>query len=82
MEWFRNRAEAGVQIEQWRRDYNQVGPPSSISYLTPAVFRRQNQQTLTPGPKTRGKPLTTSIPSQSRYGFVKCLRRFASEHSV
>jgi len=49
MEWFRNRVEARVHIEQWRREYNEVRPHSSIAYLTPAAFRRQNQQTLNPG---------------------------------
>jgi len=46
MEWFRNRAEACVHIEQWRREYNEVRPHSSIAYLTPAAFVRQNQQPL------------------------------------
>jgi putative transposase len=46
MEWFRNRAEARVLIEQWRRHYNEVRPHSSIGYLTPAGFRRQNLTTL------------------------------------
>jgi putative transposase len=49
MEWFRNRAEARVHIEQWRREYNEVRPHSSIAYLTPAAFVRQNPQTLNPG---------------------------------
>ena len=44
MQWFHNRAEARVHIEQWRREYNEVRPHSSIAYLTPAAFRRQNQQ--------------------------------------
>ena len=49
MEWFRNRAEARVHIEQWRREYNEVRPHSSLAYLTPAAFVRQNQPTLSLG---------------------------------
>jgi putative transposase len=41
MEWFRTRAEATVQIEQWRRHYNEVRPHSSLSYQTPAEFKSQ-----------------------------------------
>lgn len=49
MHWFHNRAEARVHIEQWRREYNEVRPHSSIAYLTPAAFSRQNPSTLNPG---------------------------------
>jgi hypothetical protein len=42
MHWFSSRAEARVCIEQWRREYNEVRPHSSIAYLTPAAFARQN----------------------------------------
>jgi len=47
--WFSNRAEARVCIEQWRREYNEVRPHSSIAYLTPAAFVRQNPSTPNPG---------------------------------
>ena len=39
MEWFRNRAEARVVIEQWRQHYNQVRPHSSLGNETPEAFR-------------------------------------------
>jgi len=39
MEWFRTRAEAAVQIEQWRRHDNEVRPHSSLGYLTPEEFK-------------------------------------------
>lgn len=39
MEWFRNRAEAKVIIEQWRCHYNEERPHSSLSYRTPAQMR-------------------------------------------
>jgi transposase InsO family protein len=35
---FRDRTEAKVSIEQWRRHYNEVRPHSSLGYLTPAAF--------------------------------------------
>ena len=38
MEWFRNRLEARVIIEDWRRHYNEVRPHSSLNYLTPREF--------------------------------------------
>jgi putative transposase len=38
MEWFRNRLEARVIIEDWRRHYNDVRPHSSLNYLTPRQF--------------------------------------------
>lgn len=41
MEWFRNRLEARVVIEQWRRHYNEVRPHSSLGYRTPREFVQQ-----------------------------------------
>jgi len=35
MEWFRNRIEARIVIEDWRRHYNEVRPHSGLGYLTP-----------------------------------------------
>jgi len=39
LQWFRNRVDAKVGIEQWRRHYNEVRPHSSLRYLTPAEFK-------------------------------------------
>jgi putative transposase len=39
LEWFRNRREAKVGIEIWRRHYNDVRPHMSLQYLTPAEFK-------------------------------------------
>jgi putative transposase len=39
MQWFRNRAEARVVIEGWRRHYNEERPHSSLNYQTPAQVR-------------------------------------------
>ena len=38
MEWFRNRLEAKVIIQEWRRHYNEIRPHSSLNYRTPAEF--------------------------------------------
>ena len=45
MEWFRNRIEARVLIEIWRRHYNAVRPHSSLQYRTPTEFRRHHEST-------------------------------------
>lgn len=39
MEWFRNRLEAKVVIEDWRKHYNDVRPHSSLDYKTPNEFK-------------------------------------------
>ena len=39
MQWFRNRAEAKIVIEQWRWEYNEVRPHCSLGYRTPAEFK-------------------------------------------
>ena len=39
VQWFRNRIDARVSIEQWRRHYNEVRPHSSLGYLTPAEYK-------------------------------------------
>jgi putative transposase len=39
IEWFRNRLEAQVGIERWRRQYNEERP--HIGDLTPAEFKSQ-----------------------------------------
>ena len=40
MQWLRNRVEAAVVIEMWRRHYNEVRPHSSLDYRTPIEFTR------------------------------------------
>jgi len=72
MEWFRNRTEARVLIEIWRRRYNEVRPHSSLSYRTPAEFRRHHESTqkgailrVTSGPKFPGQVTATiSLPAR------------------
>jgi putative transposase len=45
MEWFRNRTEAKIVIENWRRHYNEVRPHSSLSYQTPVEFKSKRSST-------------------------------------
>ena len=42
LQWFRNRLDAKVSIEAWRRHYNEVRPHSSLGYLTPAAFKAKH----------------------------------------
>jgi putative transposase len=46
MEWFRTRPEAAAIIEAWRQHYNDVRPHSSLGYLTPHEFKRQNPSAM------------------------------------
>jgi putative transposase len=46
LEWFRNRREAKIIIENWRRHFNDVRPHMSLNYLTPAEFKRHQPQPL------------------------------------
>ena len=41
LEWFRNRTDATVVIERWRRHYNEDRPHSSLRYLTPMAYKTQ-----------------------------------------
>lgn len=49
MEWFRNRLEARVVIEDWRQHYNTVRPHSSLGYATPEAFSRKQKNSLLTG---------------------------------
>lgn len=49
MEWFRNRIEAKVVIEDWRQHYNTVRPHSSLNYETPEAFSRKEPKHLLTG---------------------------------
>lgn len=39
MEWFRNRLEARIAIEDWRIHYDSVRPHSSLNYQAPNEFK-------------------------------------------
>jgi putative transposase len=49
LQWFRNRVDAKVGIEQWRRHYNEVRPHSSLGYLTPMEFKATGAAMITVG---------------------------------
>lgn len=49
LQWFRNRVDAKVSIEQWRRHYNEVRPHSSLAYLTPAAFKAKHRAEVEEG---------------------------------
>ena len=48
-EWFRNRIEAKVVIEDWRQHYNTVRPHSSLGYATPEAFGKKASTSLLTG---------------------------------
>ena len=60
MEWFRSRAEAKIEIERWRKHYNEVRPHSSLGYQTPAAFARSlaGPPSAAAGPTGRAAALT------------------------
>ena len=45
MEWFRNRIDAKIVIEQFRHQFNEVRPHSSLGQLTPAEFKQKLSST-------------------------------------
>jgi len=47
LHWFRNRVDAKVGIELWRRHYNEVRPHSSLGYRTPLEFKATCAATIT-----------------------------------
>ena len=40
MQWFTNRFDAKILIEEFRREYNEVRPHSSLGQLTPVEFKQ------------------------------------------
>ena len=56
LQWFRNRADAKVSIEEWRRHYNEVRPHSSLGYRTPAEFKATLTATITEGRSAASPP--------------------------
>jgi putative transposase len=56
LQWFRNRAEAAVSIEQWRRHYNEVRPHSSLAYRTPLEFKALTETTTRTGRSAASPP--------------------------
>jgi putative transposase len=56
LQWFRNRMDARVSIEQWRRHYNLVRPHSSLEYLTPAEYKAKHLADLIDGGRSPVMP--------------------------
>ena len=56
LQWFRNRVDAKVGAEQWRRHYNEVRPHSSLGYLTPAEFKATLAARTTEGGSAASPP--------------------------
>lgn len=48
MEWFRNRIDAKITIEHFRRQYNEIRPHSSLKQLTPVEFKQKLSSTNSP----------------------------------
>jgi putative transposase len=48
MQWFKNRIDAKILIEEFRQQYNEVRPHSSLGQLTPAEFKLMLSQQLNP----------------------------------
>jgi putative transposase len=52
MEWFRNRIDAKITIEQFRRQYNEIRPHSSLGQLTPVEFKQKLSSAVNHGERT------------------------------
>ena len=48
MQWFKNRIDAKILIEEFRQQYNEVRPHSSLGQLTPVEFKLTLSQQLNP----------------------------------
>jgi hypothetical protein len=57
MQWFKNRIDAKVMIEDFRCQFNEVRPHSSLGQLTPLEFKSQLLQSV-PDPELLPSPLT------------------------
>ena len=62
MQWFTNRLDAKVIIEDYRLHFNEIRPHSSLGQLTPLEFKRKLSQSqpapelkLLPGPSGPGR---------------------------
>jgi transposase InsO family protein len=56
MQWFKNRIDAKILIEEFRRQFNEVRPHSSLEQLTPAEFKR-NRPVWAAWPAEREVPM-------------------------
>src|SRR4030095_13178397 len=56
LQWFRNRVDAKVGIDQWRRHYNEVRRHSSLGYLTPTEFKATQLAAMDDGGRSPALP--------------------------
>jgi putative transposase len=75
--WFENLADAKRKIEDWRVDYNQHRPHSSLAYRTPAEFTRVwSPSSCTTVVEQPGEPVKDSLtarkPGASLTGSPAC----------
>jgi putative transposase len=61
LQWFRNRVDAKVSIEQWRQHYNEVRPHSSLEFLTPAEFKAKHLAGSVAGGRSPAMPARADI---------------------
>lgn len=60
--WFQNLFDARRKIEQWRVEYNEQRPDSSLGYRTPAEFAAvlaastSSSLLIAPGSQSQGNP--------------------------
>jgi putative transposase len=66
VQWFRNRLDAKVAIEAWRRHYNEVRPHSSLGYLTPLEFKALQRARLDDGGRSPAEPARADQEEQGK----------------
>ena len=71
--WFSSLADAREKIEQWRQDYNEARPHSSLQYRTPMEFARQSaagfcMDEVGTGASNAGPSPHTPIPAMNSVG--------------
>ena len=68
--WFSSLADARHKIAQWKQDYNELRPHSSLQYRTPMEFARQSAgfyvDEVGEGTSNAGPFPHTSIPATER----------------
>lgn len=65
LQWFRNRVDAVVSIEHWRRHFNEVRPHSSLSYRTPHECKAITETTTRTGRSGRASSTSWEEPCAS-----------------
>jgi putative transposase len=80
IQWFKNRIDAKILVEELRRQFNEVRPHSSLGKLTPAEFKTLSNNTpetscllkVTIGPKKAGRSVAyehtneIGLPTQAK----------------